>query len=147
LRIRERLELIGGRVQIESAPGKGTQIGRTGADPERGRAGRSRWRASPDQGSERHPEQIPVVLVDDHAILREGLASLLQRYTDIEVVGEAEDGQAAIGGAPSSSGRDRDGPFHAAAERDRSHQEDRRRASGVRVVGLSMHEEEYGCRR
>jgi DNA-binding NarL/FixJ family response regulator len=39
---------------------------------------------------------IRVLLVDDHAILREGLRALLSYYADIEVVGEAEDGQQAL---------------------------------------------------
>jgi DNA-binding NarL/FixJ family response regulator len=37
-------------------------------------------------------ERIRVLLADDHAILREGLASLIEKQTDIQVVGEAEDG-------------------------------------------------------
>jgi DNA-binding NarL/FixJ family response regulator len=36
------------------------------------------------------------LLVDDHAILREGLRALLSYYPDVEVVGEAEDGAQAI---------------------------------------------------
>ncbi len=36
--------------------------------------------------------KIRVLMVDDHAILREGLRALLSYYNDIEVVGEAEDG-------------------------------------------------------
>jgi len=36
--------------------------------------------------------KIRVLLADDHAILREGLASLIEKQTDIDVVGEAEDG-------------------------------------------------------
>ena len=40
--------------------------------------------------------KIRVLLVDDHAILREGLRSLLSLQDDIEVVGEAADGQAAL---------------------------------------------------
>ncbi|BDG61083.1 response regulator [Caldinitratiruptor microaerophilus] len=41
-------------------------------------------------------DRIKVLLVDDHAILREGIRSLLSSAPDIEVVGEAEDGQQAI---------------------------------------------------
>ena len=41
-------------------------------------------------------ERIRVLLVDDHAILREGLKVLLTLYPDIEVVGEAGDGAQAI---------------------------------------------------
>ena len=39
---------------------------------------------------------IRVLLVDDHRILREGLRSLLERQSDIRVVGEAGDGREAI---------------------------------------------------
>lgn len=37
-----------------------------------------------------------VLLVDDHAILREGLGALLGDQTDIEIVGQASDGRTAI---------------------------------------------------
>lgn len=40
--------------------------------------------------------KIKVLIVDDHAILREGIRALLSLYSDIEVVGEAEDGLQAI---------------------------------------------------
>ena len=40
--------------------------------------------------------KIRVLLADDHAVLREGLRSLLTLQDDIEVVGEASDGQAAL---------------------------------------------------
>jgi DNA-binding NarL/FixJ family response regulator len=39
---------------------------------------------------------IKILLVDDHAIVRQGLRSLLEKEPDIEVVGEAEDGRKAI---------------------------------------------------
>jgi DNA-binding NarL/FixJ family response regulator len=39
---------------------------------------------------------IRVLLADDHALLREGVKSLLKLATDIEVVGEAADGQQAV---------------------------------------------------
>lgn len=39
---------------------------------------------------------IKVLLVDDHALVREGLRRLLQDYDDIEVIGEACDGQEAL---------------------------------------------------
>ncbi len=38
---------------------------------------------------------IRVILVDDHAVVRTGFRLLLQSYTDIAVVGEAESGEAA----------------------------------------------------
>ena len=39
---------------------------------------------------------IRILIVDDHAILREGLRALLSYYPDVEVVGEAEDGLQAL---------------------------------------------------
>ncbi len=37
-----------------------------------------------------------ILLVEDHAIVREGLRSLLEKQSDIEVIGEAEDGRKAL---------------------------------------------------
>ena len=48
----------------------------------------------------RSREQIKVLLVDDHAILREGVHALLAREPDILVVGEAGDGQEALEQVP-----------------------------------------------
>jgi two-component system response regulator NreC len=39
---------------------------------------------------------IRILLVDDHAILRDGLRALLSYYPDVEVVGEAGDGSQAL---------------------------------------------------
>ena len=36
------------------------------------------------------------MLADDHAVVRQGLAQLLQKESDIEVVGAAADGQEAV---------------------------------------------------
>jgi DNA-binding NarL/FixJ family response regulator len=44
---------------------------------------------------------IRVLLVDDHAILREGLASLMEKQPDLEVVGEAESGEESLARAES----------------------------------------------
>ena len=41
-------------------------------------------------------DKIRVLIVDDHAIVREGLRNLLEAQEDIEVVGEAVDGSEAI---------------------------------------------------
>jgi DNA-binding NarL/FixJ family response regulator len=40
--------------------------------------------------------KIRVLIVDDHAILREGVRALLGLHADMEVVGEASDGQLAL---------------------------------------------------
>jgi len=39
---------------------------------------------------------IRILLVDDHAILRDGLKALLSYYPDVEVIGEAENGRQAL---------------------------------------------------
>jgi DNA-binding NarL/FixJ family response regulator len=39
---------------------------------------------------------IRVVLADDHTLVREGISALLERTADIEVVGQASDGQQAL---------------------------------------------------
>ena len=40
--------------------------------------------------------RIRVLLADDHAVLRDGVRALLERQPDLEVVGEASDGHAAV---------------------------------------------------
>ncbi|MEO0250443.1 MAG: response regulator transcription factor [candidate division WOR-3 bacterium] len=41
-------------------------------------------------------KKIRVLLVDDQAIVREGMAAILANYSDIEVIGQAENGRQAI---------------------------------------------------
>ncbi|MBQ2629814.1 MAG: response regulator transcription factor [Kiritimatiellae bacterium] len=41
-------------------------------------------------------KKIRIILVDDHSIMRIGIASLLSREKDMEVVGEAENGEKAV---------------------------------------------------
>jgi len=41
-------------------------------------------------------DKIRILLVDDHTILREGIRSLLEKQTDIDVVAEAENGRQAV---------------------------------------------------
>lgn len=43
--------------------------------------------------------RIRVMIVDDHALVREGISALLKMYQDVEVVGEASDGSEAIDNA------------------------------------------------
>ncbi|MCB0011933.1 MAG: response regulator transcription factor [Anaerolineales bacterium] len=40
--------------------------------------------------------KVRIVLADDHPVVREGLAALINRRPDLEVVAEAADGQAAV---------------------------------------------------
>jgi len=43
-----------------------------------------------------HSQLIRVMLVDDHTMVRRGLATFLKVYDDLELVGEAADGEAAV---------------------------------------------------
>ena len=101
--IRERLSTFNGRLEITSSPGNGTQA-------------RIRVPRSVDQdivrleppASPPVPEAkllpcescsssaIRVVVADDHEIVRKGLLELLRQEIDMEVVGEAADGWAAL---------------------------------------------------
>ncbi len=40
--------------------------------------------------------KIKILLVDDHAIMRDGIRALLGLHDDIEIVGEASEGKEAI---------------------------------------------------
>lgn len=42
------------------------------------------------------PKRIGILIVDDHEVVREGLRALIDRQPDMEVVGEAPDGPAAL---------------------------------------------------
>ena len=42
------------------------------------------------------PAKLKILIVDDHAIVRDGLAAILRFQKDMTVVGEADDGQSAI---------------------------------------------------
>ena len=42
------------------------------------------------------PARLKILIVDDHAIVRDGLAAILKFQKDMTVVGEADDGQSAI---------------------------------------------------
>lgn len=86
---------------------------------------------------------IRILLADDHGIVRQGTRSLLEKEPDLQLVGEAEDGRAAVEmteallpdvvvmdiAMPHLNGLD------AAAQITRRHPE-------VGVIILSMHEEE-----
>lgn len=42
------------------------------------------------------PESIRILIVDDHAVVRKGLAMVLRLESDFEVIGEAENGRAGL---------------------------------------------------
>jgi DNA-binding NarL/FixJ family response regulator len=50
-----------------------------------------------DQGIQAMPaSRSRVLLVDDHAMVRQGLRSILENYKDLEIIAEAVDGEEAV---------------------------------------------------
>ena len=134
LGIRERLEWIGGRLTIASAPGQGTHL--TLVAP-----------LGPASETESMPPPpaarlLRILVVDDHALVRRGLATMLRKEPDLLVVGEATNGKEAVErnraltpdvilmdiGMPVLNGIDATRAIHA-------------EYPAVRVIGLSMFEE------
>ena len=96
LSIRERMMALGGRFELHSEPGKGTTATLVLPLEEGG----PQDAASEIEKVEREgiPSQNPirVLLVDDHAMMREGLRSVLETYSTVQIVGEAQDGEEAL---------------------------------------------------
>ncbi len=154
-RIRERLKLIGGRLEINSSPGKGSRI--TIVAPLEAVPQARSVRAATDslrrsEGTIRRLEQpvsgtIRVLIADDHAVMRQGLSTSLSQEPDIVIVGEAVDGEMALEkvrnlhpdvvlmdlGMPKMNGIEATQKIHTEMPR-------------VRVIGLSMYEENEGAK-
>jgi PAS domain S-box-containing protein len=78
--IQERLTLLGGRLEINSTPGRGT-----------------RFRLIVPQGGSRSAARaLRILIVDDHAAVRTVFRELLQERPELQVVGEAANGIEAI---------------------------------------------------
>jgi signal transduction histidine kinase/CheY-like chemotaxis protein len=118
--IRERMQALGGTFELESSAEEGTRATLV-LPPGGANAGTGGYRpnvlmsgvwesTNSNQPSERRRQprnatpaakntrlqSIRVMLVDDHAMVRQGLRSLLEGYCDIEVVGEAANGEEAL---------------------------------------------------
>ncbi len=153
--IRERLELLGGRLQVDSTPGEGTTISMIVPRDQLVQAADELQVAAPDGvrrtggGGRRQPGEpvgpgvTRVLLADDHQIVREGLMGLIQEHSDIAVIGEACDGQMAVEMArelkPDVVIMDVSMPQLNGIEATRRIVAE---LPQVRVIGLSMHERE-----
>ena len=89
--------------------------------------------------------KIRVLLVDDHTIVRQGLAGILRQQDDIEIIAEAADGKQAVEEArrlrPDVIVMDISMPKMNGIEAARAiHAE----LPDIRIIGLSMHEDADG---
>jgi PAS domain S-box-containing protein len=155
LNLRERLQLLGGRLDLHAAPGAGCRVtmslpvsaiqplefGGTAASTPQAHVTDAGPGDKTDGKASRSGRPIRVMLVDDHRIVRDGLAGILQEQPGIQVVAEAADGREAIElvdrAAPDVIVMDVSMPRMDGVEaterilRERPH---------IRVIGLSMHE-------
>ncbi len=160
--IRERMEDLGGEMSIVSAPGQGTQVtlvvplekpSTSGSHPSAGHSEFSRTPiAQPGFDSVKNTDALQsitpphlrtsitrLLLVDDHTLLRQGLRSALEEYADLEVVGEAADGEQVLSLArslqPDIVIMDINMPVVDGIEATRRLQ---RELPNIRVIGLSV---------
>lgn len=148
LSIRRRLELLGGKMEIESSPGTGTTfrlhapVRSVSKAPVPRRPAQERLRLISGGAPGAAGEDLRVMVVDDHDIVREGLVGLLSDYPDMEIVGEACDGETAVAMAkklrPNVIIMDVSMPGMNGIEATRRIVND---LPEVRIIGLSMHEE------
>ncbi|MCK9275073.1 MAG: response regulator [Syntrophales bacterium] len=105
--IRERLKYIGGQFLVKSAPGEGStftlivpleQIEKFRHTQNRRRRGgvNAANKLAAEPAAVEKNSKITVMLVDDHAVMRQGLSTLLGLHSDIAVVGEASGGEEAV---------------------------------------------------
>lgn len=145
--ISERLSHMGGQLKIESSPGRGSRFKLSipyapanSITNELDRKNRlSVVIPSHSKTVSSDGKRIRIVLVDDHLVMRQGLAGLLRLESDFEIVGEASDGVAAIELVrelrPDVILMDVNMPGMDGIEATRIiHQE----LPGIRVIGLSM---------
>jgi signal transduction histidine kinase len=139
--LQQRLRNLGGSVEVDSAPGRGTRVTlRLPLEPDGVDAATELSAAH--RRREPAADAIRVVVADDHRIVREGLIQLLALEDDIAVVGEADNGEAALERvrelAPDVVLMDVSMPVMDGIEATRRLA---RSAPETAVIGLSMHTE------
>ena len=92
--IKERIESLHGLVEIRSAFGQGTTV--TLLVPHARAVTPVDEPLKTVSNGDGDTHRLRILLVDDHAMVREGLRSILESYADLEVVGEAGDGMEAV---------------------------------------------------
>ena len=92
-----RTRSLGGDLQVASRPGHGTVVRATLPYVRPGAAMAAVVLAGETQGTPTPPDRpIRVLVVDDHTIARQGIRRILEGQAGIQIVGEADDGLAAV---------------------------------------------------
>ena len=114
--IRERMQALGGTFDIRSLPGQGTtamlvlpigaehvpelitnpDVRFVQADAAADVLAADHERDIGRPAVQQKQARVRLLLVDDHAMVREGLRSVLESYDDVEIIGEASNGEDAI---------------------------------------------------
>jgi PAS domain S-box-containing protein len=104
--IRERMKALNGDFTLKSRPGQGTTVTLSLPIekvcenniplPESSLAPAAPTRPLQFVANPAKTDVIRILLVDDHAMVRQGLRSLLESYADLEVIGEAANGEEAV---------------------------------------------------
>ncbi|MFW6250923.1 MAG: response regulator [Alkalispirochaetaceae bacterium] len=140
--VRDRIDAIGGVLEVDSKPGGGSSFTIRLEDVDRSGPRASERTATAGERATR------VLVVDDHAVIRQGLALLLDGEEDITVVGEAESGLLAVEAVrthrPDAVVMDYQMPEMDGADATRHIKE---QFPETIVIGLSMHEDEETKRR
>lgn len=101
--IQERMRALGGSFEIQTAPHRGTTailvLPLAGRGPQQGASRTDSPMFSPSSQTDTVPSDrsmIRILIVDDHALIRQGLRAMLEAYEDIHICGEAANGEEAI---------------------------------------------------
>ena len=144
--IQQRLVHLGGGFEVKATAGGGCSVAltapiQTPLEP-RSPAAPAPVRVVGDSG-EACGDLIRLLLVDDHHVVREGLANLLREEADIDLIGEASDGQMAVDLArqlhPDVIIMDVSMPRMNGIEATALIKSEQ---PAIRVIGLSMHEKD-----
>ncbi len=96
MNVRERLELLGGRMELLSVPGQGAQF-RLYVPATMPMRKAIEFKGHKQENKiKRDLKMIRILVADDHTILRQGLINMFDGKRGFKVVGEANDGEEAL---------------------------------------------------
>ncbi|GJL64855.1 MAG: hypothetical protein NPIRA04_35090 [Nitrospirales bacterium] len=150
--IQERLEGMGGRLELKSAPGLGCTatlvlpISKKPLPMNQPSDDIRKAEAHPPESTKWKENPFRVLLVDDHAMVREGLRTLIDSHRHLEVVAEAANGREAIEQArqfqPDVVVMDVNMPVMNGIDATRCIKHE---MPSISVIGISVQDEAHSC--